>query len=112
MMDSDTVLMMLIALNFGFMAFILMKLDAKKEEKNRLEKKIEDALAGIQMPDINFDSLKDDLADMVEDLMANMRIPTMADHAAGALAQFMQMKQMRLAESMGFNTQAEPENED
>ena len=112
MMDSETVLMMLTALNFGFMAFILMKIDKKKDEKNRLEKKIEEALAGIQMPDINFDSLKEDMLEMVEDLMANMRIPTIADHAAGALAQFMQMKQMRLAESMGFSPEMQQENED
>tara|TARA_R110000751_G_scaffold141660_3_gene245185 strand:- start:813 stop:1193 length:381 start_codon:yes stop_codon:yes gene_type:complete len=110
LMDSDTVLMMLIALNFGFMAFILMKLDAKKEDKNRLELKIEKALASITMPDLNFDDLKNDLLEMVEELMANMRIPSIADHLGGALSGFMQMKQMKMAQDLGLHQP--PQNEE
>ena len=101
-MDSETVLMMLIALNFGFMSFILMKLDAKKEEKVRFEKKIDDALQQIVMPEIDLASIKDELIEVVEDLMQNMRIPSIADHLGGAVAQFMQIKQMKMAQDMGL----------
>ena len=99
---NDDMTMMLLALQFGFMAFILMKLDAKKGEADRIEKLIEKNLNDFNMPDLNFDSLKEDLMEMVEDIMANMRIPTIADHAAGAISQFMQMKQMKMAQEFGL----------
>jgi len=99
---NDDMTMMLLALQFGFMAFILMKLEAKKGEADRIEKLIEKNLNDFNLPDLNFDSLKEDLMEMVEDIMANMRIPTIADHAAGALSQFMQMKQMKMAQDFGL----------
>lgn len=99
---NDDMIMMLLALQFGFMAFILMKLDAKKGEAERIEKLIEKNLDGIQIPDINFDSLKEDLLEMVEDIMANMRIPSIADHLGGVVSQIMQMKQMKMAQDYGL----------
>ena len=99
---NDDMIMMLMALQFGFMAFILMKLDAKKGEAERIEKLIEKNLDGIQIPEINFDGLKEDMLEMVEDIMANMRIPSIADHFGGIAAQFMQMKQMKMAQEFGL----------
>ncbi len=80
---SESIVMAVLALQFGFMAFILMKLDLKKSESDRLKKDIEIALASIKMPEINIDSIKDELLDVVENLMANMRIPSIADHLGG-----------------------------
>jgi hypothetical protein len=37
------------------------------------------------MPEINIDSIKEELLDVVENLMANMRIPSIADHLGGVL---------------------------
>jgi hypothetical protein len=51
-----------------------------------LQKDIERALDSIKMPDINLDSIKNELLDVVEELMANMRIPSMADHLGGAVS--------------------------
>tara|TARA_R110000737_G_scaffold42959_2_gene63511 strand:- start:531 stop:905 length:375 start_codon:yes stop_codon:yes gene_type:complete len=102
LMVNEDMMMMLMALQFGFMAFILMKLDAKKGEADRIEKLIEKNLDKIQFPDLNFDSLKEDLSDMVEDIMANMRIPSIADHFGGIASQFMQMKQMKMAQEFGL----------
>jgi hypothetical protein len=73
---SESIVMAVLALQFGFMAFILMKLDLKKSEARELQKDIERALDSIKMPDINLDSIKNELIDVVEELMANMRIPS------------------------------------
>jgi hypothetical protein len=99
---SESIVMAVLALQFGFMAFILMKLDMKKSESDRLKKDIEIALASIKMPEINLDSIKNELVDVVEDLMANMRIPSIADHLGGVFSQFMQMKQMKMAQELGL----------
>ena len=99
---SESIVMAVLALQFGFMAFILMKLDLKKSESDRLKRDIEKALDSIKMPEVNIDSIKDELLDVVEDLMANMRIPSIADHLGGVVAQFMQMKQMKMAQDMGL----------
>ena len=99
---SESIVMAVLALQFGFMAFILMKLDLKKSESDRLKRDIEKALDSIKMPEINIDSIKDELLDVVQDLMANMRIPSIADHLGGVVAQFMQMKQMKMAQEMGL----------
>ena len=99
---SESIVMAVLALQFGFMAFILMKLDLKKSESDRLKRDIEKALDSIKMPEINIDSIKDELLDVVQDLMANMRIPSIADHLGGVFAQFMQMKQMKMAQEMGL----------
>jgi hypothetical protein len=82
---SESIVMAVLALQFGFMAFILMKLDLKKSESDRLKRDIEKALDSIKMPEINLDSIKNELLDVVQDLMANMRIPSIADHLGGAV---------------------------
>ena len=109
---SESIVMAVLALQFGFMAFILMKLDMKKSESDRLKRDIEQALDSIKMPEINIDSIKDELLDVVEDLMANMRIPSIADHLGGVVAQFMQMKQMKMAQDMGLTAGPETEVSD
>jgi len=101
-MISETTVMMLIAIQFGFMAFVLMKLDLKKGESERLKADIEKSLASITMPDINFDDLKEELMGMVEDLMQSMRIPTIADHLGGIASNFMQMKMVKMQQNMGM----------
>jgi len=102
LMISETTVMMLIAIQFGFMAFVLMKLDLKKGESERLKSDIEKALASFAMPDINFDDLKEELMGMVEELMQSMRIPTIADHLGGIATNFMQMKMVRMQQDLGM----------
>ena len=109
---SESIVMAVLALQFGFMAFILMKLDMKKSESDRLKRDIEQALDSIKMPEINIDSIKDELLDVVEDLMANMRIPSIADHLGGVVAQFMQMKQMKMAQELGLSGGSPPDGSD
>ena len=104
LMISESVVMMLMALQFGFMAFILMKLDLKKVEAIQLQKEIERTLGNINIPEINLEGIKDELFDVVEDLMANMRVPTALDHGMGMFQQFMQMKQMKMAQDLGLTT--------
>jgi len=101
-MISETTVMMLIAVQFGFMAFVLMKLDMKKGESERFKTEIEKTLASISMPHIDLDGIKGELIEVVEDLMQSMRIPSIADHLGGAVAQFMQMKQMKMAQDLGL----------
>jgi hypothetical protein len=114
LMISESIVMAVLALQFGFMAFILMKLDLKKSEARELQKDIERALDSIKMPDINLDSIKNELIDVVEDLMANMRIPSIADHLGGAVSSFLQMKQMKMAQDLGLSLGTSPHepNED
>ncbi len=109
---SESIVMAVLALQFGFMAFILMKLDMKKSESDRQKKDIEIALASIKMPEINIDSIKEELLDVVEDLMANMRIPSIADHLGGVFSQFMQMKQMKMAQELGLSGGSPPDDID
>jgi hypothetical protein len=109
---SESIVMAVLALQFGFMAFILMKLDLKKSESDRLKRDIEKALDSIKMPEINIDSIKDELLDVVQDLMANMRIPSIADHLGGVFAQFMQMKQMKMAQDLGLSLGTSPPEPD
>jgi len=101
-MISETTVMMLIAIQFGFMAFVLMKLDLKKGESERIKSDIEKSLASIVIPDINFDDLKEELMTMVEELMQSMRIPTIADHLGGIASNFMQMKMVRMQQDLGM----------
>jgi hypothetical protein len=112
LMISESIVMAVLALQFGFMAFILMKLDLKKSEARELQKDIQRALDSIKMPEINIDSIKDELIDVVEELMANMRIPSIADHLGGVFSQFMQMKQMKMAQEMGLTAGPETEESD
>ena len=114
LMISESIVMAVLALQFGFMAFILMKLDMKKSESDRLKRDIEQALDSIKMPEINLDSIKNELIDVVEELMANMRIPSIADHLGGAVSSFLQMKQMKMAQDLGLSLGTSPHepNED
>jgi hypothetical protein len=111
-MISESIVMAVLALQFGFMAFILMKLDLKKSEARELQKDIERALDSIKMPDINLDSIKNELIDVVEELMANMRIPSIADHLGGAVSSFLQMKQMKMAQDLGLSLGTSPHEPD
>ena len=108
LMISESIVMAVLALQFGFMAFILMKLDLKKSEARQLQKDIERALDSIKMPDLNLDSIKNELIEVVEDLMANMRIPSIADHLGGAVSSFLQMKQMKMAQDLGLSLGTSP----
>ena len=109
---SESIVMAVLALQFGFMAFILMKLDLKKSESDRLKRDIEKALDSIKMPEINIDSIKNELIDVVEELMANMRIPSIADHLGGAVSSFLQMKQMKMAQDLGLSLGTSPHEPD
>jgi len=102
MMVSESLIMAVLALQFGFMSFILMKLDAKKTEAERFQLDVEKMLSQIRMPEVNIDSIKDELLEVVEDLIANMRVPTALDHGMGMLQQFMGMKHMRMAQDLGL----------
>ena len=112
LMISESIVMAVLALQFGFMAFILMKLDLKKSESDRLKRDIEQALDSIKMPEINLDSIKNELIDVVEELMANMRIPSIADHLGGAVSSFLQMKQMKMAQDLGLSLGTSPPEPD
>jgi hypothetical protein len=112
LMISESIVMAILALQFGFMAFILMKLDLKKSEARELQKDIQRALDSIKMPDINLDSIKNELIDVVEELMANMRIPSIADHLGGAVSSFLQMKQMKMAQDLGLSLGTSPQEPD
>ena len=109
---SESIVMAVLALQFGFMAFILMKLDMKKSESDQLKRDIEQALDSIRIPEINIDSIKEELLDVVEDLMANMRIPSIADHLGGAVSSFLQMKQMKMAQDLGLTQGIQPHEPD
>jgi len=108
LMINDTMLMMMLALNFGFGAYILMKIDSKNADLSRLKKDFEDSLSDLSMPSLNLDGLKDELMDMVEDLMQNMRVPTALDHMAGIASQMMQMRGMKAAQDLGLVPPSEP----
>ena len=112
LMISESIVMAVLALQFGFMAFILMKLDLKKSESDRLKLDIEKALDSIKMPEINLDSIKNELIEVVEELMANMRIPSIADHLGGAVSSFLQMKQMKMAQDLGLSMGTSPHEPD
>jgi hypothetical protein len=112
LMISESIVMAVLALQFGFMAFILMKLDLKKSEARELQKDIERALNSIKMPDLNLDSIKNELIEVVEELMANMRIPSIADHLGGAVSSFLQMKQMKMAQDLGLSLGTSPHEPD
>jgi hypothetical protein len=46
--------------------------------------------------------LKEDVNDMVAEIIGNMRQPTIADHLGGVMAQFAQMKMMRSLQESGM----------
>jgi len=91
-MISETTVLMLIAIQFGFMAFVLMKIEMKKGESERLKSEIESALSAIAIPSIDVDEIKGELIELIEDLMSQIRIPTILDHVGGIASMFMQQK--------------------
>lgn len=46
--------------------------------------------------------LKEDVGDMVAEIIGSMRQPTIADHLGGVMAQFAQMKMMRSLQEAGM----------
>ena len=95
-MISETTVMMLIAIQFGFMAFVLMKLDMKKGESERLKTEIENTVASINVPHIDIEEIKGEMVELIEDLMSQIRIPTILDHVGGIASMFMQQKMAAL----------------
>jgi len=87
-MISETTVMMLIAIQFGFMAFVLMKIELKKGESERLKTEIENSLATLSIPSIDVEEIKSEMIDIIEDLMSQIRIPTWLDHAGGIASHF------------------------
>jgi hypothetical protein len=96
LMISETTVMMLIAIQFGFMAFVLMKLDMKKGESERLKNEIENTVASINVPQIDIEEIKGEMIELIEDLMSQIRIPTILDHVGGIASMFMQQKMAAL----------------
>ena len=101
-------LILLLALNFGFGAYILMKMDSKNTDLSRMKADFERSFKDLTVPSINMDSLKEDLMDMVEDLIQNMRVPTALDHMAGIASQIMQMRSMKAAQELGLMSSIPP----
>ena len=50
--------------------------------------------------------IEDGIQETVSNVMEQMRVPTIADHLGGMLAQWGQMKLMKEAESLGLNAPA------
>ena len=49
-----------------------------------------------------FDDLRDEVGEMVSELVAQMRVPTVADHLGGVMAQFAQMRMMKMMQAEGM----------
>ena len=96
LMISETTVMMLIAIQFGFMAFILMKIETKNSDLARLKDDIKTSLGSLEIPSIDIEGLKTEMVDLVEELLASIRIPTIADHLGGIAQNFMQMKMQKM----------------
>lgn len=102
LMIDETLIMMLLALNFGFGAYILMKIDSKNADLSRLKSDFEKSLKDMTFPALDLESLKEEMMDMVEELMTSMRVPTALDHGMGLIAQMIQMKGMKQAQELGL----------
>ena len=74
------------------MAFVLMKIELKRGESERMKSEIENALASINVPSIDIEEIKSEMVEIIEDLMSQIRIPTWMDHAGGIASLFMQQK--------------------
>lgn len=48
------------------------------------------------------DEIRDEVGSMVQDVVANMRPPTVADHLGGVLAQFAQIRLMKSLQESGM----------
>jgi len=102
LMISETTVMMLIAIQFGFMAFILMKIETKNSDLARLKDDIKTSLGSLEIPSIDIEGLKTEMVDLVEELLASIRIPTIADHLGGIAQNFMQMKMQKMQHDYGM----------
>lgn len=111
-MISETTVLMLIAIQFGFMAFVLMKIELKKGESERLKNEIEKSLASITMPTIDVDEIKGEMIELIEDLMSQIRIPTILDHVGGIASMFMQQKMSALQQIIPESLQPDQEYEE
>ena len=111
-MISETTVMMLIAIQFGFMAFVLMKIELKKGESERLKTEIENSLASIAIPSIDVNEIKSELVELIEDLMSQIRIPTILDHVGGMASLFMQQRMAALQQSVLPEAPSDPQFED
>lgn len=106
-MISETTVLMLIAIQFGFMAFVLMKIEMKKGESERLKSEIEKSLASIEIPSIDVEEIKGELMELIEELMSQIRIPTILDHVGGIASMFMQQKMAALQQFIPEPTEFE-----
>ena len=112
LMISESTVLMLIAIQFGFMAFVLMKIELKKGESEKLKTEIENALASITIPSIDVNEIKAELGDIIEDLMSQIRIPTILDHAGAMASMFMQQKMNSLQQIIPEGFQPNDEYEE
>lgn len=53
-------------------------------------------------PGALIEDLRDEVGEMVGEIVAGMRMPTVADHLGGVLAQFAQMRMMRQMQEAGM----------
>jgi len=102
LMVTENMLMMMLALNFGFGAYLLMKLDSKNADIGRLKIDFKQMMDSLELPTLNIDAMKDEMLEIIEDLISQMRVPTAIDHAAGFMTQFLQMKAHRQMAEMGL----------
>ena len=74
-------------------------------------RKCEDALKSLRIeaqavssfdPSAIMGNLRDEVGEIVQDLLENMRPPTIADHLGGVVAQFAQMKMMQQLQDSGM----------
>jgi len=110
LMINESTVMLLLAVQFGFMAFVLMKIELKKGESERLKSEIENSLASITVPSIDVDEIKSEMIELIEDLMSQIRIPTILDHVGGMASLFMQQKMAQVQQFIPEPT--EPYEED
>jgi len=108
LMVTENMLMMLLALNFGFGAYLLMKLDSKNADIGRLKIDFKQMMDALELPTLNIDAMKDEMLEIIEDLISQMRVPTAIDHAAGFMTQFLQMKAHRQMAEMGLIQPEDP----
>jgi len=53
-------------------------------------------------PGATVEELKDEMGQIIEDLMGSMRTPTIADHLGGVISQFAQVRLMKMMQQEGL----------
>ena len=53
-------------------------------------------------PSDSIEAVREELSDLVSELMQNFRTPTVADHLGGVIAQFAQMRMMKMLQAEGM----------